>query len=83
MILITIWWFHKLLKDWQEVNKQHRILMWEDLISGSSVSWRLGNGIRLRSQTGLQLWRTYMIARTSIGLGRTLKRISKSLLKRV
>jgi hypothetical protein len=36
----------------------------KDLILGSQVSWRLGNGIRLRSQTGLRLWRTEMIART-------------------
>jgi len=40
------------------INKQHRILMWKDLISVSSISWRLGNSIRLRSQIGLQLWRT-------------------------
>ena len=35
----------------------------------------VGNNIRLRSQTGLRLLRTYVIARTWIGLGRTLKRI--------
>ena len=33
------------------INKQHRSLMWKDLISGSSVHWRLGKIIRLRSQT--------------------------------
>jgi hypothetical protein len=33
------------------INKQHRSLMWKDLISGSSVSWRLGKSIRSRSQT--------------------------------
>jgi len=30
----------------------------------SLVSWRLGNGIRLRPQTGVQLCRTQTIART-------------------
>jgi len=29
-----------------------------DLISGSYVSWTLGNSNRIRSQKGLQLWRT-------------------------
>jgi hypothetical protein len=33
------------------VKKQHRSLMWKDLISGSSMSWRLGKSIRSRSQT--------------------------------
>jgi len=33
------------------INKQHRNLMWKDLISGSSLSWSLGKGIRSRSQT--------------------------------
>jgi len=33
----------------------------------------LGNSIRLRLQTGLQVWRTYMVAMTQKGLGRTLK----------
>jgi len=33
------------------INKQHRSLMWKDLISGSSLSWRLGKSIRSRSQT--------------------------------
>ena len=37
------------------VNKQeHRSLMWKDLISGSSVSWRLGKSVRSRSQTDLK-----------------------------
>jgi hypothetical protein len=30
--LITIWWMQNFGKDWQEVNKQHRNLMWKDLI---------------------------------------------------
>jgi len=34
-ILITIWWYQKLGKDWQYVNKQHRSLKWRDLISGA------------------------------------------------
>jgi hypothetical protein len=34
VILITIWWLQKLGKDWQEIYKQHRSLMWKDLISG-------------------------------------------------
>jgi len=38
--------------------------MYRDLISGSYVSWSLGNSIRLRSQTSLQLWRTWVIAMT-------------------
>jgi len=28
------------------------------------MSWRLGSSIRLRFQTGLQLWRTEVMART-------------------
>ena len=35
VILISIWWLQKLGKDWQLVNKQHRGLMWKDLIQGS------------------------------------------------
>jgi len=35
VIPITIWWFHKLGKDWQLVNKQLRSCMGKDLISGS------------------------------------------------
>jgi len=38
--------------------------------------------MRSRSQTGLQLWRTLMVARTEIGLRKTLKRESKSRLNR-
>jgi len=30
----------------------------EDFFSGTYMSWRLGNSIILRLQTGLQLWRT-------------------------
>jgi hypothetical protein len=29
------------------------------------MTWRLGNSIRLRLQTVLQLWRTYVLTRTS------------------
>jgi len=29
------------------INKHHRSLMWKYLISGSNMSWRLGNSIRL------------------------------------
>ena len=36
------------------INKQHRSLMWKDLISGSSLRWRLGKSIRSRSQTGFK-----------------------------
>jgi hypothetical protein len=36
-----------------EVNRQRRSLRQKDLISGSQKSLRLGNSIRLRSQTGL------------------------------
>jgi len=32
--------------------------MWKDLILGSQISQKLGNSIKLRSQRGLQLWRT-------------------------
>ena len=32
VILITIWWLHKLRKDWSQINKQHKRLMWKDLI---------------------------------------------------
>jgi len=32
--------------------------VWKDLMSGSLVSWSLRNSIRVRLQTGLQLWRT-------------------------
>jgi len=32
--------------------------------SGRSMSWRLGNIIRLRFETCLQCWRTYVVART-------------------
>jgi hypothetical protein len=39
------------------INKQHRRFKWKDLISGSFMSWRLGNSIRFRSQTNLQLFR--------------------------
>jgi hypothetical protein len=35
VILITICWLQKLGKDWQQVNNQHRSLLWKDLISGS------------------------------------------------
>ena len=59
-----IWWWQKLGKDWRYVNKQHRNLMWRYLISGWSVRWRLENNIKLRSQTGSQLWKTWMIMRT-------------------
>ena len=37
--------------------KEYISLMWRDLIFGNYLNWRLGNSIRLRSQTGLQLWR--------------------------
>ena len=50
---ITVWWLQKLGKHWQYVNKQLKTLMWRDLVSGSEMSWRLGNSIRLRTQTGL------------------------------
>jgi len=30
----------------------------ERFISGSQMSWRLGKSIRLRFQTGLEVWRT-------------------------
>jgi len=41
------------------VSKQaSKRLMGKDLISGSEVSWRLGNSIRLRLRSGLHLWRT-------------------------
>ena len=35
MILIIIWWLQKLGKYWQQIKKQHRSLMWRDLISKS------------------------------------------------
>jgi hypothetical protein len=38
--------------------KQHRIWMWKNLISGIQVSRGLGNIVRFRSQIFLQLWRT-------------------------
>jgi len=47
------------------------------------MSWRLGKSIRLRFQTGLELWRTYSDSEDIKGHGRTLKRISKPQLKRV
>ena len=31
VILITLWCFQKLRKDWQQVNKQDKSLMWKDL----------------------------------------------------
>ena len=37
----------------KEINKQHRNLMWRDLISGNYMIWSLGNSIRLIFQTGL------------------------------
>jgi hypothetical protein len=33
-------------------------LMCKNVISGRYGSWRLRNSIRLKSQSGLQLWRT-------------------------
>ena len=35
VILITNWWLHKVGKDCQYANKQHRSLMWKDLMSGN------------------------------------------------
>jgi hypothetical protein len=35
VMLTNIWWWQELGKDWQYVNKQHRPLIWKDLISGS------------------------------------------------
>jgi len=32
VIQITVWWLQKLGKDWSQINKQHRRLMWKDLI---------------------------------------------------
>jgi len=43
--------------------KQHRSLIWKNWISGAKMGWRLVNSIRIRSQTGLQVWRTKVIAR--------------------
>ena len=43
--------------------KEAQKFEWKDLISGSSMSWRLGNNIRLRYQTGLQLRRSEHINR--------------------
>jgi len=83
VILITILWLQKLGKDCQLVNKQYRNFMWKDLISRSSMSCKLGNSMRLRSQTGLQIWTTYNDRKGIIGLGRTLKGISKPKLKTV
>jgi hypothetical protein len=57
--------------------------MWKDLISESQMGCRLGNRIRFRSQTGLQVWRTYSDNKGIERAWRTLKRISKSQLKRV
>jgi hypothetical protein len=33
LILTTTWWLQKLGKDWWQVNKQHKSLMWRDLNS--------------------------------------------------
>ena len=41
VMLITLWWLQKLAKDWQEVNKQHRSLMWRDLILGKLSEWEV------------------------------------------
>jgi len=46
------------------------------------MSWGLRKSIRFRLETGLQLWRIYMETRMLIGLGKTLKRISKPQLKK-
>jgi hypothetical protein len=44
---------------------------------------QLGNSISLKSQTGVQLRRTQMIARTKIVFGKVLKKISQSELNRI
>jgi hypothetical protein len=44
---------------------------------------RLRNSIRSKSQTRLQLWKTWMIMWTTIGLGKILRRISNFQSKRM
>jgi len=46
------------------------------------VATHLCNVLYDNSQADLQLWRTYMIAKTKTGLGKTLKRMPKSKLQR-
>ena len=46
------------------VYRPHRGLIGKDLTWGSLMSQRLGNNIRLKLQTGLQLWRTWTMTRT-------------------
>jgi hypothetical protein len=41
------------------------------------MMWQLRNNVRLKSETGLQLWRTAVIMRILTGLGKLLEVISK------
>jgi hypothetical protein len=55
----------------------------ERLRSEEAKQGQTGDSISLKSQTGLQLRRTQMIARTKIVFGKVSKKISQSELNRV
>jgi hypothetical protein len=52
-------------------------LIWRDLISKAEMKWKSKNSIRLKSQTGMQPWKTWMILMTSTGLEKVLEGIQK------
>jgi hypothetical protein len=50
VILVTVWWLKKVREILAVSEQAAQKFDVEDLFSGSYRSWRLGNGIRLRSQ---------------------------------
>jgi hypothetical protein len=73
VILTTFWLFQML--ECQQANRQHRSLLWRDFITKSLVMSKSNRSSKLKSGKGLQLWKTWIMMWTSLGLGKALERI--------